>query len=69
MIGTRILPAQMADDACAAMTEPQRMAFSIQLVSKATERSSALPLRRLEQLSRDIRIDLERADQELRGRG
>jgi len=47
MIPARILPAEMARDACASMSDSQRIAFAIELANKVTDPRQAAGLLRL----------------------
>lgn len=58
----QINPVVMARDACAAMTEPQRIAFAIELTCAAHEPSSAFHLVRLSRAAEAAATDLARAD-------
>ncbi|MFN3662346.1 hypothetical protein [Yoonia sp.] len=62
MIGRRIDLVDMAREACAGMTELQRLSFAIELANGASQRGSAPYLRRLERLAHEARVLVEGAD-------
>ncbi len=65
MIGKRVEPIAMARDACAGMTEQQRLAFATELLNSATSPQSQRQLRCVETVAREARIAIAR-DEALR---
>lgn len=56
-----INPVEMARDACAAMTEPQRLAFALELVRDAGEETSVFHLMRVSTTAEATFKDIRRA--------